>query len=200
VLAALEVKQAHLVAHDMGTSVATELLARRERNLCAVELASLVLSNGSVHIDLASLTLGQRLLRSPLGPAFTRVSGRAVFKLQIRRVFAKPPPDEVLDAMWDLIAREDGAALFPQIVRYLDERQRFARRWIGALERFDRPALVLWGALDPVAVLAIAETLAREIPRAEKVVLPRVGHYPQVEDPGAFAARVLAFCMRAEEG
>src|SRR5689334_3627921 len=53
---ALGVTRGHLVAHDYGTSVATELLARRARGLCPVDFASVTLTNGSVHIDLAQLT------------------------------------------------------------------------------------------------------------------------------------------------
>ena len=64
---ALGLTRVHLWAHDMGTSVATELLARRERGNLPFEIASLVLMNGSVHIEMAQLTLGQRLLKTPLG-------------------------------------------------------------------------------------------------------------------------------------
>jgi pimeloyl-ACP methyl ester carboxylesterase len=158
--------RAHVWAHDMGTSVCTELLARRERGLCPLEFASFVLMNGSVHIELASLTIGQHVLKSPLGPLFARLNSRTTFKAQMRRIFARQPPDEELDAMWELLARDDGTARLPQIIRYTEERARFRARWIGALERVNVPALVAWGRRDPVAVMAIAEQLAREIPGA----------------------------------
>jgi pimeloyl-ACP methyl ester carboxylesterase len=183
----------HLWAHDMGTSVATELLARRERGLLPIEVASFVLMNGSVHIELAHLTFGQQILKSPLGPMFARLNSRATFKAQMRRIFARPPADEELDAMWELVAREDGAARLASIIRYTEERARFRRRWIGALERCDVPALVAWGRRDPVAVMAIAEKLAGEIPGAKFEVWDDLGHYPQVEDPARVAKTVSAF-------
>jgi pimeloyl-ACP methyl ester carboxylesterase len=188
----------HVWAHDMGTSVATELLARRERGLLPLEIASLVLMNGSVHIELAHLTLGQKVLRSPFGPVFARLNNRRTFKAQMRRVFARPPADEELDAMWDLVRREDGPLRLPQAIRYTEERTRFRRRWIGALERFDRPTLVAWGKQDPVAVLAIAEQLAREIPGAELHLWDDLGHYPQVEDTARVVRDVRAFWDRVE--
>src|SRR5262249_32457535 len=43
---AMGIGRAHVWAHDMGTSVATELLARRERGLSSMELASVTLMNG----------------------------------------------------------------------------------------------------------------------------------------------------------
>lgn len=190
------VLRAHLWAHDMGTSVATELLARRERRSLPFEIESLVLMNGSVHIELAHLTVGQKLLKTPLGPFFARLNSARTFKAQLRRVFARPPSDAELDGMWELAAREDGVLRFPQIIRYTEERARFRRRWIGALERFDRPALVAWGRQDPVAVLPIAEQLAREIPGAELLLWNDLGHYPQVEDPKRVVKDVEAFWDR----
>ena len=123
--------------------------------------------NGSVHIEIAHLTVGQKLLRTPLGPFFARLNSARTFMAQLRRVFARPPPERGRStAMWELAAREDGVARFPQIIRYTEERARFRRRWIGALERFDRPALVAWGRQDPVAVLADRRAARARDPRA----------------------------------
>jgi pimeloyl-ACP methyl ester carboxylesterase len=193
-------RRVHLWSHDMGTSVATELLARRERRLLPFEIASLVLMNGSVHVDMASPTVGQRLLMSPLGPAFARASRRSVFVAQMRRVFSRAPSTETLERMWDLVARCDGALRLPAIIRYMEERVRFRRRWIGALERTDLPVLVAWGAKDPVAKMAIGERLVRETPSADMVSWDDLGHYPQVEDPACVAEAVAAFQRRVDQG
>jgi pimeloyl-ACP methyl ester carboxylesterase len=50
----------------------------------------------------------------------------------------------------------------------------------------------VWGALDPIAVLPMAERLASVRPDASLTVLDDVGHYPMLEAPGRFAAAVLA--------
>jgi pimeloyl-ACP methyl ester carboxylesterase len=193
---AFGVTKAHVWAHDMGTSVATELCARRERGLLPFEMASLILMNGSVHIELAHLTVGQKLLKSPLGPVFARLNSRITFKAQMKHVFARPPNDDELEAMWLLVAREDGLARMPSLIRYTEERARFRRRWIGALERLDIPALIAWGRLDPVAILPIADQLAREIPGAQRETWDDLGHYPQVEDAARVTATVSAFWDR----
>lgn len=190
---AFGVERAHVWAHDMGTSVATELCARRERKLLSFGIESLVLMNGSVHIEMASLTVGQRILKTPLGPLFAKLSSRRTFGPQIRRVFSKPPSDAEIDAMWELIEREDGVARLPQLIRYTEERTRFARRWIGALERLEVPTLVAWGRKDPVAVVAIAEQLAREIPGAKLELWDDLAHYPQVEDPARVVRTLTTF-------
>ncbi len=197
---AFGVERAHVWAHDMGTSVLTELLARRERGLLPLSIESVALMNGSVFIEMSHLTVGQRLLRTPLGPAFAALNNKRTFQAQMRRVFARKPTSAELDGMWALLAREDGARRLPQLIRYVDERWRFARRWNGALERLDVPALVAWGKRDPVAVFAIGERLAKTIPGAELVAFEELGHYPQVEDPARVAGAVKAFWGRLGAG
>jgi pimeloyl-ACP methyl ester carboxylesterase len=64
---------------------------------------------------------------------------------------------------------------------------------VGALERLKKPSLILWGARDPVAVLPIAERLAKTIVGSRLRVLRDLGHYPQIEGPDAFARELEAF-------
>ena len=196
VLARLGVARAHVVAHDMGTSVATELCARRERGLLPFELASLTLTNGSVFVEMAALRPEQKILQhETLGPLFARLASYSVFRRSMRRLFAHPDAidDREIREMWTLVSRADGARRMALTIRYIEDRARFARRWIGALERLDRPTLILWGAKDPVAVLPIGERLAKTVRGAKLRVMPELGHYPQLEGPDVFAAELIAF-------
>jgi pimeloyl-ACP methyl ester carboxylesterase len=190
---AVGLTRVHLWAHDMGTSVTTELLARRVRGLLPLDLASVTLMNGSVHIELAHLTPGQKLLRSRVGPVFAKLSSRMTFGAQVRRTFGRTPDEETVDAMWQLLSRADGAARMAETIAYLEERRRFHGRWIGALEVCDVPVLVAWGRRDPVAVIAIAEQLAREIPGARFETWDDLGHWPQIEDPARVARTISSF-------
>lgn len=197
----LGVRRAHLIAHDYGTSVATELLARRERGLLPIALDSVTLCNGSLHIDLADLRWIQVLLRNPwTGPLAARLASRALFARNLRAILARPAvlDDPTVDAMWSLLAREDGRLRMPQITRYLQERRRFRHRWIGALTRLDLPCHVLWGRQDPVAAPAIGQAVADETPGAALTWLDGLGHYPMLEDPEAWASAVLGFVDSVE--
>ncbi len=192
----LGIDRGHLLGHDYGTSIATELLARRERRLLPLDVRSLTLANGSVLIELARLRLSQRIARSPLlGPAFGRLVPGAYFKRVVRRLWGDPSRaiDADLDAMWEGILHAEGRLRMHALSRYIGERYRFRERWVGALERFDRPALVLWARRDPVAVAAIGEGLADAIPGARLEWLDDLGHYPMLEDPDAWTGRLLAF-------
>jgi pimeloyl-ACP methyl ester carboxylesterase len=186
-----------LWAHDMGTSVATELLSRRAAKLLSFEIDRLVLMNGSVHAEMAHLTPAQKLLRRPLvGPLFARAVNLTTYRLQLKRVLMRQIAASEIDDQFALMRYKDGHLRMPAIIHYYDERIRFRRRWIGALEAFDGEALILWGARDPVAVMAIGEQLARETPRARLLRLEDVGHYPQLEAPDEVVAQLEQFLQR----
>ena len=180
----LGLERPHVVAHDMGASIACELLARRQRRLTSGELSSLTIMSSGVYGDLAKVTSSQKVLLSFLGPVFAGLRIGAVFHQQIRGVFARPVHDDVVAALWELIVYHDGHKRLPQIASYLRERQRFEERWITALRTADDiPVKLLWGTHDPTSVIAIGERLERELPGAELTRLMRVGHYPHLEAP-----------------
>ncbi len=199
----LGIRSGHLLAHDYGTSVATEILARHVRGLLPIELKSVTLSNGSVYLELARLRASQRIARSPLlGPLFGRLVFRAYFKRVMRRLWADPRRAEEadLEAMWQGVRSHRGHLRAHQISSYLGERTRFRHRWIGSLARLDLPAHVLWGRRDPVAVAAIARKLAGEIRGARLTWLDDAGHYPMLEAPERWADAVLAYLGEVDGG
>jgi pimeloyl-ACP methyl ester carboxylesterase len=55
------------------------------------------------------------------------------------------------------------------------------------------PSLVLWGEDDTVTPLAGGQALARLLPDAEFVTLPRTGHIPAIESPELFREALLRF-------
>lgn len=198
VLRACGVKRAQLLAHDMGTSVATELLARRRLGILGFEVGSLVLTNGSVYIDMASLTPSQKLLRLPvLGGLFSRVASWTVFRAQVRRLLGRPVPDEALRDMFELMVADGGRRVMPSIIGYVDERRRFADRWHTVLRSLDVPVKIVWGQKDSVAVPAIGERLAAEIPGALIERLHDVGHFTPLEAPDELASALQAVALAA---
>ena len=182
-LAARGIRKVHVVAHDMGTSVLAELLARRVDGTLGVEIASVLFFNGSVYVEMTSLTISQRLLRTPLGGLVARAFSYRAFAAQMGRICGKAIEREELEAMWFCIRRDDGHLRLPETIGYVSERYRYADRWTGAFPKTDLPARVVWGPLDTVAVMSIGDRLARTLPRADLVRLEGLGHYPMLEDP-----------------
>lgn len=64
---------------------------------------------------------------------------------------------------------------------------------IERLGRINFPTLVVVGSLDSRNLLNIADTLAKGIPGARKVVLPGASHHPPVETPAEFNRALLDF-------
>jgi len=189
-------EQVHLVAHDMGTSVACELLARQAMGQLPFRIESLVLVNGSIYIEQARLTLSQKLLRSPLSGLYARLARWPLFRRQIGRIVARPVADIEWRAMWQLMQRDDGLRRMPATIAYVAERYRFYQRWTVPLAQLRIPVMILWGRRDPVAVPAIAERLAETIPNAELTWMEDCGHFPMLENPAATAAKLKVFFDR----
>lgn len=189
-LAARGIERIHLIAHDMGTSVACELLARRALGQWPVTVESLLLTNGSVYIEQARLTPSQKLLRSPLAGLYARLASWRMFRWQIGRILGTAIDEAELRAMWQGMVFNNGIRALPAAIRYIDERYRFYRRWTEPLAELDLPATVLWGRRDPVAIAAIGERLADTIPGARLEWLEACGHFPMLEAPGAFTDAV----------
>lgn len=184
-----------VVAHDMGTTVANELLARDLEGRLSFPLAGVVLSNGSMVVERASLRPIQQLLRSPLGPLVARLSNRRTFRRQMAALFAPAHPlrREEADAMWSLVAHDAGQRTMHRLASYNEQRVAHAARWHGALKAWPGRLALVWGLRDPVATTAVLDALRELRPGAEVTTLEDLGHYPQVEDPARFAAAIAAF-------
>jgi pimeloyl-ACP methyl ester carboxylesterase len=142
----LEGRAVFLVAHDMGTSVATELFARDLEGRLEFELVGALLFNGSIVLERASLTFAQRLLRSRVGPLAARLSSERFFRHQFERLFSPTHPlsaEEAAD-QWSLICHNGGRSLGHRLIHYLDERERYAERWHGAVRDWDEPLSFAW--------------------------------------------------------
>jgi pimeloyl-ACP methyl ester carboxylesterase len=181
-----------IVAHDIGTSVATELIARDVRGEGRLEIESVTMLNGSIVQHRAHPTLAQRLLLSPLGPLTARLTSERFFRRQLGSIFSPQHPltdDEAAD-QWSLLRWNGGHRIGHLLVRYMRERERLADRWHGAFADWPGELSVVWGMADPVAHPGMLDALLELRPGAPAARLDGVGHYPQIEAPGRVAALV----------
>ncbi|HEX3294174.1 MAG TPA: alpha/beta hydrolase [Solirubrobacterales bacterium] len=174
-----------IVAHDMGTSVATELMARDLEGSLEMDLTGILLLNGSMIQDAASPTIGQRLLRSAVGPLFSRLSSERFFRQQFGSIFSPDHPlsEEEAEDQWALICADGGRTLAHKTIRYMEERFRHAERWHGALTNWPKSLSLGWGMLDPVATQNVLDAVLELRPAAKVTRFEDLGHYPQIEDP-----------------
>lgn len=176
-----------LVAHDMGSSVATELLARDVEERLPFELDRTLLFNASLVLERANLLLGQRILRSRLGPVFARLINERSFKRSFAGIFSSTHPltaDEAED-QWGLLALGGGHRILDRLIYYLHERIAFAPRWHGALRDWPGRLELAWAGRDPICTEAVLQAVLALRPGAPLTRFPELGHYPQLEDPAA---------------
>ena len=193
-LAALGIGRAHLLAHDLGDTVAQELLARQQDGVGQVTWRSATLLNGGLFPETHRALPVQKLLLSPIGPLLARLSPRRRFDASFKAIFGPetPPSRAFLDDAWFLLTRDDGRAMLPRLIRYMVERRERRERWVGALTGGAVPIRLIVGALDPISGQHMAERYRELVPRPDVVLLDRLGHYPHVEDPAAVLTPLLA--------
>ena len=151
------VAAAHVVSHDMGTSVHCELLARQAEGRLGFRLQTSTLLNGSMLQWLAHITPFQELLAAnatlPQAIDFCRTVMPNVYVDALRGLMQKPEAVTTTDAqvMEELLRYQDGHLRLPALAGYMRERYLHADRWIGALELADTPVQFVWADSDPIA-------------------------------------------------
>jgi len=190
----LDISLFDLLAHDMGASVACELLYRLESSRSSLHMRSLTLLNAGIYMNLHRPLPTQRLLRTPLlGRIIARLGSYRVFRHQYPQVYADPERfgEHHYQQQWALILNNNGRLTLDKIAGYMKERVRYSERWLGPLHRTSVPLQLVWGRLDPIAVHAIAEQLCSANPQIILKTLDEIGHYPQLEAAERVAESLL---------
>ncbi|HEY0390564.1 MAG TPA: alpha/beta fold hydrolase [Solirubrobacterales bacterium] len=184
-----------ILAHDMGTSVANELMARDMEGKLEMELAGVLLFNGSMVLERSSPTPAQKALRSRVGPLVARLSSERVFRHQFGSVFsaAHPLTDREGIDQWSLIRYNGGRTLGHRLISYMDQREEHAGRWHGAIRDWPGELSLAWGLQDPVATTDVLAALRELRPSVPVTELPELAHYPQLEDPRQMAHVLRGF-------
>jgi pimeloyl-ACP methyl ester carboxylesterase len=97
----------------------------------------------------------------------------------MRQVMLKNPPAGVAAALRGMAARPDVTASLPSI---------------------SLPTLIIVGQEDAISTVDEMRGIAKAIPGAEFVVIPRSGHMTPVESPAAFNEALEQFLTRVERG
>ena len=193
----LGIAEAHVVSHDVGTSVHTELLAREQNGGLAFAIASSTFLNGSMLQELATITPFQKLLAAnetlPQAIAICENIG-ANYIDGLKSVMKRPQclSEEDATVMNELLRYQDGNRRLPALSVYMRERYINRERWIGALKAAGRIQFV-WADGDPVANVEMGRALSKEAPQAKYTELAGLGHFLLMEDPLVVAQQVRDF-------
>ena len=191
-LARLGVARCRILAHDYGDTVTQELLARHgeraDRQKPGLDIQSVVLLNGGLFPETHLPVRLQKLLISPLGPLVVKFFTFEKMEAAFRHICARPLPDGEVAGYWALLQHNNGRAVMPRLIRYMEERRRYRERWVGALcEAAGRgvPVRLIDGVEDPVSGGHMVARYRELVPEPDIVELAGVGHYPQTEAPDA---------------
>jgi pimeloyl-ACP methyl ester carboxylesterase len=200
----LGVRECHVVAHDIGDSVAQELLARLERGEQSADpfaIRSITWLNGGLFNEAYRPRPIQMLLSTtPLGGILARyrrvLLSNAVLDRGVSELFGSrtKPSAELLDQFHQVMDYNDGRRVTHKVGRFVLDRYRHRNRWVGAMRRARIPMRLIDGPYDPNSGRHMADRYRELIPDPDVVLLDeRIGHWPQIEDPAAVSRHVLEF-------
>ena len=180
------VTRAHVVGHSWGSSV---VLAFARRHPRAARPPGRSSPAGSTTISSCRI---MRWARAPgLGEALYAGFYRNNIGERLYLNFVDPAlvTQKVVDEVEKQMALDGAVAAALAAARGM---HRFAETE-GEYRTIKNPTLLVWGRDDRVARLAFGERLARELPHARLVVIPRCGHIPMWECTGETAAALTEF-------
>lgn len=200
--ATLGAKKIHIIAHDYGTSVATEIIARHNEGLIDFDLCSVTLCNGSMLIELAKLRIIQRLLKSRwIGRGVARLSSESTFHRNMKNIWFDRSlyRQQEMNMHWQLLTSGNGRRVLSKVTRYIDQRYTYYDRWIEGLKNSNLPIHVLWAENDPVAVVAMAYKLDLLIQNSTLSIIKECGHYPMLEKGKEWLNLVVTYIQELKD-
>ena len=185
VLDALEIERAHLVGHSYGGGVALWLASSYPERVRSLVLV------GSLFPG-TEFDSGRRLPSTgPLTPMAVRWMLRPSF-LRNALQDSYYDPEKVDDALVDSYRERLRIEGINRAFRGLTAKSSRAQRSLD-LSQLKQPTLVVWGAEDPLLSAESGRRFAEAIPDGRFVTIPKCGHTPMEETPGAFVAAVAPF-------
>lgn len=206
-LAHLGIGNAHILAHDLGDSVGQELLARHEFGGHAygkLSIDSITWLNGGMFVETYTPRAAQKLMSgTPLGDILSPVQNtplsRRLLEPTLREMFGPntKPTRHMMDVFHQILDYNDGRRVLHKVGRFIKDRHSHRNRWVRAMRKTDVPMRLIDGPVDPNSGAHMARRYAEVIPGADVVMLADdIGHWPQLEAPGAVLEHFLAHIDR----
>jgi pimeloyl-ACP methyl ester carboxylesterase len=176
-----------VVGHDIGGAIAQHLTVR-------ATVARLALVN-SVTYDSWPVP-GVARFRNPEVVAATSTDEIVAARREaVTKALAMPVSEAVVTDYVDPWTDPRVARSWMALAGAADSR--FTMELVDALRESNVPKLLVWGEDDEFQPVTYAERFAQEIPASRLVRIPRAGHIPMENDPGAVAAALADFATAA---
>jgi pimeloyl-ACP methyl ester carboxylesterase len=187
--------------------VGQELLARHEFSQPAygsLRIESITWLNGGMFNESYTPRLMQKLLsRTPLGDILSPVQGsplsRRLMEPTLNELFGADtrPSRRMLDLFHQILEYNDGTRVTHKVGRFVNDRYAHRNRWVRAMRQTGVPMRLIDGPADPNSGRHMAQRYLEVIPNPDVVMLDdAIGHWPQIEAPGAVLEHFLAHIER----
>lgn len=201
----LNITKTHILSHDLGVSVAQELIARASERKNNFMIKSSAFINGSLFIDVYKPRYIQILLsKSPtiIGKLLSQLLTKGMVETSVKSVFGPvtKPTQTFLDQQWEILNYNDGKAITYRIGRLVFEKHNYLKRWVKAMQETTIPMCYICGPYDPNSGIRMAQRYAEIIPNPKVYLLNKfIGHWPQLEDRNTTVKYFYQFIAEIEK-
>ncbi|WP_334057929.1 alpha/beta hydrolase [Polaribacter sp. P097] len=199
----LGLKKVSILAHDYGTSIAKEILARRNHNLIPLKIDKMYLCSSSMRLEHLHLkNIGVLLRDRKIGKYISRLTNFGYRK--IRRRFKKDNINYQISKnydikdMWNQMDSSEGQKEIHFVSNFINERYTFFHRWTNALRETTVPVKIFWSKTDSLAIKEIAIVLATEEENEKLAWVENVKHYSILETPNSWIKLVFEYQNRTK--
>ena len=191
-LDAAGIETAHVAGNSLGGRIALELATRgRARTVVALAPAGGWWEDDPTRDETAAYFRTQQELVKKAAPYADRIASTPEGRARSLRFMVEHT--EHIPA--DLVAHQIAAAADCSIVLPLIELA--VDGWPALDAPIDVPVRVVWGTADKVLPLPrAADRYRRDLPGAEWIEMPGIGHLPQLDDPHGTAELILEVTTR----
>jgi pimeloyl-ACP methyl ester carboxylesterase len=160
-------KEVSILAHDYGSSVAKEILSRKNHNLIPLKIKRIYLCNSSMRLEYLHLRNMDKLLKDKkLGRYIARLTNYGFRKIKDKFKNLNLNPEihtnYDINKVWNKLDTSEGKNEIHLLSNFINERYTFWHRWTEALKESEIPVKIIWEKSDPVAIKEIAIVLATE--------------------------------------
>ncbi|CAF1575633.1 unnamed protein product [Adineta ricciae] len=191
-LSSLGLYEFHIIAHDVGDTVAQEFLARQcDRRQYIIQ--STIFLNGGLFPETHRPFFMMKMLKTPIvGVILQFIIPRTLFGSAINRVFGPSTQrsQQELDEITNLLFYNAPYNLLQQLQCYINERVRNRDRWVNAMNTVQtfktNPIRIrlINGPIDPISGRHMVDRYREVIANPDTCLLnDNIGHYPNLEDP-----------------
>jgi pimeloyl-ACP methyl ester carboxylesterase len=181
-------KEVTILSHDYGTSVAKEILARKNHNLIPIKIKRIYLCNSSMRLEHLHLRNMAHLLKDKkVGRFIARLTSNGYRKIRKRLKIDNLNPEVHsqydIKEVWNNLNSDEGKKEIHLLSNFINERYTFWHRWTEALKASEIPIKIVWEKSDPVAIKEIAIVLATENINENLEWIENSRHYSILDSP-----------------